>query len=248
MPQFNLKIAGRVGAVNGLFGSTPIFLEKYATEESADFSLTVTPEDLQYEQKMRNLEAGAEGLRPRVSKDPFLERLAILRKFAICLMDYDTLLVHGSAVAVDGVGYIFTAPCGTGKSTHTRLWRQVFGERAVMINDDKPFVRIQSEGVTVCGSPWSGKHGLDINMEVPLGGICLLERGAENRIRPILPEEISELCGNLRWFMEQSQVSVFNSLAEVLFQRVPLWHMTCNMEPTAAAVAYAAMGLREVEK
>lgn len=244
MPDFKLKIAGRVGSVTALFESTPIFLENYVTDEPADFSLTITPDDLKLEQRMRDLEAREEGLRPRVSTKPFLERLVILRKFAVRLMEYDTLLVHGSAVAVDGIGYLFTAPCGTGKSTHTRLWRQVFGDRAVMINDDKPFVRIKSDGVTVCGSPWSGKHGLDTNIEVPLGGICLLDRGTENRIRPILSEEIPSLFRELRWFMEEERVPEFDALAGLLLRRVPLWRLTCNMDPEAAVVSHSAMSVQ----
>jgi serine kinase of HPr protein (carbohydrate metabolism regulator) len=55
---------------------------------------------------------------------------------------YDTFLFHGSAIAVDGVGYLFTAKSGTGKSTHARLWRELLGARAVMVNDDKPLLRV----------------------------------------------------------------------------------------------------------
>ena len=241
MPEFKLKIAGRVGGISARFGSTPIFLERYVTDAEPDFSVTIFPEDLKYEQKMRDLEALEEGLKPRVSTEPFLERLAILRKFAVKLMDYDILLVHGSAVAVDGVGYLFTAPCGTGKSTHTRLWRHLFGDRAVMINDDKPFIRLSGSGVSISGSPWSGKHGLDTNVEVPLGGICLLERGKENTIRPLSAEDRSTVIRELRWYMEPEQVPVFDGLVESLLRQVPAWHMTCNMEPEAAAMSYEAM-------
>lgn len=241
MPEFKLKIAGRVGLVSALFGSTPVFLEDYATEDNADFMISVLPEDLPHEQIMRDLEARAEGLKPRKSTEPFLERLTILRKFALELMRFDTLLVHGSAVAVDGVGYLFTAPCGVGKSTHTRLWRQVFGDRAVMINDDKPFIRMDDAGVTICGSPWNGKHGLDTNVEVPLGGICLLERGRENRIVPLEEEKWPTVIGELRWFMEQEHIPVFDALARKLTQRVPLWRMACNMDPEAAIMSHGAM-------
>ena len=110
-----------------------------------------------------------------------------------------------------------------------------------MINDDKPFIRLDGSTVTVCGAPWSGKHGLDTNTELPLGGICLLERGMENQIRPILPEEIPVLCRNLRWFMEAERVPQFDGLAWELTRRVPLWHLNCNMEPGAAVISQAAM-------
>ena len=156
-------------------------------------------------------------------------------------MNRGILMVHGSAVAVDGVGYIFTAACGTGKSTHTRLWREVFGSRAVMINDDKPFICLDGAAVMVCGAPWSGKHGLDTNTELPLGGVCLLERGKDNRIRPLCPEEIPEMTKNLRWFMEEERVHQFDNLSAELARRVPLWHMHCNMDSGAAVMSHSVM-------
>ncbi len=66
------------------------------------------------------------------------------RKLAESLLEYGVLLFHGSSVAVDGFGYIFAAQSGTGKSTHARLWRELLGERAVMVNDDK--VRCSTRG------------------------------------------------------------------------------------------------------
>lgn len=241
MPQFNLKIAGRVGHVECRFDSTPYYLARYVSRDPAAFAVTVTREDLERERYFRDAEAAEEGFKPRKVTDPFLERLAIQRKFAEDLMHHGTLMVHGSAVALDGVGYVFTARCGTGKSTHTRLWREVFGDRAAMINDDKPFIRLTPGGVTVCGAPWSGKHGLENDLEAPLGGICLLERGNENQIRPLAPEEIPELCRNLRWFMEPERIPQFDALAAELTRRVPLWYLRCNMDPAAALVSQAAM-------
>lgn len=241
MPGFKLKIAGQVGKVTCLFDSTPYYLARYATQDAANFSVSVSREDLDRERRFRDAEAAEEGFKPRVVTEPFLERLAIQRKFAEHLMNCDTLMVHGSAVAVDGVGYIFTARCGTGKSTHTRLWRQVFGDRAVMINDDKPFVRITQDQIWVCGAPWSGKHGLDTNVEVPLGGICILERGAENRIRLALSAEVPFLQKHLQYYMEPERERRFLELAQILTARIPLWHMDCNMDPAAAMMSHAAM-------
>ena len=58
-------------------------------------------------------------------------------EFTIRIADkviYDTILFHGSVIAVDGEGYLFTAKSGTGKSTHARLWRETFGDRAVRVS------------------------------------------------------------------------------------------------------------------
>ncbi len=126
--------------------------------------------------------------------DAYLETLAVYRKIADHLLSYDTLLFHGSVIAVDGEGYLFTAKSGgTGKSTHTRLWREYFGERAVMVNDDKPLLRITDSGVTAYGTPWDGKHRLSTNIAVPLKGICILTRDTTNHIEPAEPHAVYPL-------------------------------------------------------
>ena len=162
MAQFRIEIAGYTGRIDSLFESTRDYCRKYLTEGEPDFSVSVTREDLAFEQEALRQEAQEEGIKIRRFTDPFLERTSIQRKFAEFLFEQRVLMTHGSTVAVDGKAYLFTARCGTGKSTHTRLWRQVFGDRARMVNDDKPFLKLTEEGVLACGSPWSGKHDCPI--------------------------------------------------------------------------------------
>ncbi len=241
--EFSMKIAGAVARVECLFESTPLYFRAYLTEEREDFSVAVTPENLCFEQAQLDEEADREGFRRRVFTDPFLERAAIQRAFGEHLFEKKVLLVHGSAVAVDGRGYLFMARSGTGKSTHTRLWREVFGSRAVMVNDDKPFVALSGETVTIFGSPWSGKHGLDSNIAVPLAGICILERGPENCITPMEPEAaLPRLLQESYRPLDDEKEGAFHTLVEQLAYRVRLWRMECNKKPDAALVAYEAMG------
>ena len=115
-----MKIAGHTACVNALFESTPLYFGAYLTEEAPEFSVTVTREDIAFEQQDLLEEALREGFKPRTFTDPFLERAAIGRRFAEFLLAHRTLWLHGSAVALDGCGYLFTARSGTGKSTHTR--------------------------------------------------------------------------------------------------------------------------------
>lgn len=238
MAAFTIKIAGHTASVNALFDSTRHYCARYLTEEEPEFFITVTREDLQREQTALLEEARREGIRPRVFTDPFLDRAVIQNKLAGQLLSKDILLLHGSAVAVDGQGYLFTADCGTGKSTHTRLWREAFGSRAVMVNDDKPFLKLTGQGVFLCGTPWSGKHGLDTNVTVPLEGICILRRGSENRIWEISPEEA-------RPTLRKQSNAPDSPLVDLLGQTVPLWQMECTREPRAAVVAYQAMSRRD---
>ena len=246
MAEFSIQIAGQVAAVRSLFDSTRDYCRHYLTEKTPDLSITVTRQDLEFEQEFALEEARQEGFRPRIFTDPFLERAAIQRKMADHLFLHDVLLFHGSAVAVDGRGYLFTARSGTGKSTHTRLWCQTFAHRAVMINDDKPFLRISEDGVLVCGAPWSGKHGLDTNITVPLQGICILERGTKDRIRPITAEEALPMlrkqgCPPL----DPGCRDRFEAMTAQLSRLVPLWQMDCTRESAAALTAHRAMSGQE---
>ena len=242
MAEFCIEIAGQAVQVRSLFESTRDYCAQYLTDREAAHFVDVTREDLAHRQELAFEEARQEGLRPRVFTDPFLERETIQAKIAEALLPEKRLLMHGSAVAVDGVGYLFTAPCRTGKSTHTRLWRELFGNRAVIINDDKPFLRLNGDQVLICGSPWGGKHGLQTNITVPLGGICVLERGSENRISRVQPGEVLPLLLHQGGAPEEECLSgLYEDLVKELSDRVPLWRMCCTKEPEAARVAYMAM-------
>ena len=242
MAEFTIEVAGYRFAVSSLFASTRDYCRKYLSEAPPHCCIEVAREDLAFEQEALRQEALEEGIRVRVFGDPFLERTAIQRKIAEFLFDRDIIMTHGSTVAVDGKAYLFTAGCGTGKSTHTRLWRQVFGSRAVMVNDDKPFLKIRTDGILACGSPWSGKHGLDSNITVPLQGICILERGAENGIRRYGPDMAMPMLLHQSYRpLSAEKGPRFEALVGMLTEKTSLWHMTCNMDPAAAEVSYEAM-------
>ena len=240
MTLFRMEIAGFRFQVNALFESTAAYCRDYRTEEEPAFFIDVIRDDLIREQHLLNVEADEEGLKRRKFSDMFLERSVIQRKVAEILLERDILMLHGSTVAVDGQAYLFTASCGTGKSTHTRFWREVFGERAVMVNDDKPFLRIGADGVTAYGSPWTGKHGLGGNVVFPLNGICILKRGPVNSIRKMTPDEARDMLLH-QSFQPEDGTGCVNGLVERMMELVPLWEMECTKDPRAAMIAFEAM-------
>ena len=242
MDPFVMEIAGVSFSVQPIFETTRLYCREYYVERDPEYRIAVKREALAVEQMLLNWEADAEGLKRRKFTDMFLERSYIQRRVAEYLLERDTLMVHGSTVAVDGQAYLFTADCGTGKSTHTRLWREVFGERAVMVNDDKPFLKLTPEGVLAYGSPWTGKHGLGKNVCFPLKGICVLERGASNDIWYVPSDEVVGMLQH-QTFMPEDERGEEKALDMVLrlADRVALWRMRCNRERDAAVTAYEAM-------
>ena len=242
MTRFNMEIAGRIFAVNAMFQSTQTFCGDYLSNAEPDCTVTIFPEDIVSEGTMFEKTYTRQAVTADRLREAYLETIALQRKIAEQLFDADTLLFHGSVVAVDGQAYLFTAKSGTGKSTHTRLWRQVFGDRAVMVNDDKPFLRITEEGITVCGSPWNGKHRLGTNIQVPLKAICFLERGAENSIRQVTPQSLlSILLQQSNRPLQSRLMPKYLELVDKLSAGVALYRMKCIMDPMAAQIAYDAM-------
>lgn len=242
MEAFTIEVAELAVCVKPLFQSTIEYCRPYLTHKSPAFYVDVSWEDLALEQERLAHEAIEEGLKIRTFKEPFLERSVIQQRVADYLVTRNTLMLHGSTVAVDGMAYLFTAQCGTGKSTHTGLWRKLFGDRAIMVNDDKPFLKITSDGVFAFGSPWSGKHGLANNICVPLKGICLIHRGKENVIARVDAAHLIDMLYKQAHMPEDVTLAQKTiSLVDTLAQMVPLWEMNCNQELDAAKVAYCAM-------
>ncbi len=176
----------------------------------------------------------------------YLESVAVYRKLARRLLEDGILLFHGSAIAVDGMGYVFAAKSGTGKSTHARLWRQFLGDRAVMVNDDKPLLKIGPGGVTVYGTPWDGNHRLSSNIAVPLRAVCLLERAERNSIRPISPREAWPALLTQSYRPDApDELAKTLPLVDGLAHGARLYRLGCNMEPEAARLAFETMSKGE---
>ncbi len=214
----------------------------YVSEKEPEFSIALSPEDVEKEGEKARQEDLLEGITPRKYGNGELEFTAVYRKLTDWLISYGIMLMHGSVIAVDGQAYLFTAKSGTGKSTHTRLWREYFGNRAVMVNDDKPLLALKGESVIAYGTPWNGKHRLGCNMTAPLKALCILERGEENRVEKITPLEAYPLLlqqSNRSLGAEKMLMTL--DLLEKIMARVPVYRLKCNMEPEAAKIAYEGM-------
>lgn len=233
-----LRLADLDIDANIIFEQTVRYLEEYLTEASgeADFSVSVTRETIKAER-----EKCAENQSPQFS-DPYLETLALYRQIAEAMPRFGTILMHGSVLAVDGEGYMFTAKSGTGKSTHTRLWREAFGERVTMINDDKPLLKLTEEGIRVFGTPWDGKHRLSTNTSVPLKGIAYLTRDEHNWIRKIDPIEMLPILIQQIYRPETPEsLSSTMKVVDELMKQVDFYKLGVNMDKEAAYVAFAGM-------
>lgn len=230
------RLAERNIDITSLYGDVHRICADYRVDGEPDFAVEITQADIDYERSRATVAAD----------DGYLETLAVYRKIAERMPAYGTMLMHGSCVSVDGAAYLFTAKSGTGKSTHTRSWREMLGERAVMVNDDKPLVRVSDGGAVVFGTPWDGKHHLSSNIRVPLRAVCVLERAEENSIRAAEAREVYPLL--LQQVYRPADTVMLQRTLELidkLIVSVGLWRLGCNMEPDAARISYEAMKRKE---
>lgn len=178
---------------------------------------------------------------PEIS-DELGEYLATGMDFYKKLIFFNGLMLHASAVVVDGWAYLFSADPGTGKSTHTKMWQEEFGKRAYILNDDKPALRLENGRWMAYGTPWSGKHDISVNVGVPVAGIAMLQRGEVNQIERW--QGIEALHAVMKQINRPKERIYRIKLLENLDQlicKVPVWKLSCNMEHYAVKVSYEAM-------
>ena len=226
--EFTVCLAGKNIAVTSIFDEVYDLCRNYLTDASPDIAVKVTPEDIVYEKRLNIRESEIEGIQVVDYKDSYLETLAVYRKIATKMLDFDTFLMHGAVVAVGEKAWLFTAPSGTGKTTHINLWlKNITG--SYVVNGDKPLIHIGDE-CTVYGTPWAGKEGMNRNIGIRLCGIVILNRGDENHIEKVPMTQI------LPVLIQQSyrpktrlELEKTLSLLSRLGRKIPMYQLYCNM-------------------
>jgi hypothetical protein len=219
--------------------------------QKPDISVRIRQEDLDEEWKIIQEDAKRFHVQPVIHSAAESEWICIYEKICEQLVDYNVLMYHGSCLSMDGKGYLFTAMSGTGKSTHARMWRETFGDRVVMINDDKPLVRVGEDGsVFAYGTPWCGKHHLNTNTSVPLRAIISLNRGTTNRIEKIPRKEAySHLLRKGIFYPKESEKRLkVAKLLDMMNQHLDYYECWCDISHEAARVIYQGLTKSETEE
>lgn len=227
--KFNMELAGYVFSVEHYYPYVQQLCRDYMCAEDGE-PVCVTREDIKKEQR----DGGN-------FPDAYLESLALYRKLCTCLLNKDIILFHCSALAVDGKAFLFTAPSGTGKSTQAGLWRDYFGNRVTMINDDKPLIYAGEDELTVYGTPYGGKDGLQTNTCAPVSGIVVLRQANENVIRRLTVKEAYPLLLNqtYRGFGPDGLIRTMDLVERLT--RVPVYELGCTISQEAVQMAYRAL-------
>lgn len=157
------------------------------------------------------------------------------------LLKYDGMMLHASAVKFDGKAYLFSGPCGIGKTTHTRLWKKNF-PGAEVINDDKPALRLIDGMWIAYGTPWCGKDSINKNDSAPIAGICFLKKGDKNEIRKLEPiESIPLFIGQTVRSLGPKGMNKMLELLDDILRKVPVYELTSIADKDAAMLSKEVM-------
>lgn len=199
---------------------------EYITDRTAEFEISVTEREISEED---------ENGYPR----GYLESLAIYRKIAERIINYNGFLLHGVVAEVEGTGVAFLALSGVGKTTHAALWEKMLSDNFVIINGDKPLIRFINNSFYAYGTPWQGKEGFGINSKTELKKLCFIERAEKNECVKLQKKEVLKRL--LPQLYRPADVAGYLKMIDHLddfIDKLEFYLVKCNMDISAAKTAY----------
>lgn len=177
------------------------------------------------------------------SIDLSILRFGLWVMFGIVVAPLRGIAIHSSTIECDGRCSLFLGESGTGKSTHTRLWREnIPGAR--LLNDDSPIIRMVNGEVRVYGSPWSGKTPCYINRNFPIAGFVRLTQAPHNKIKRLSPlvaiGALLPSCPHLFAEDETLQDELCKTLSEVI-ATTSVYSLECLPNADAAQLSHATL-------
>lgn len=167
-------------------------------------------------------------------------------KFYFELIKRGGMMLHSSAVALNGKAYLFSGDSGAGKSTHAGLWLKSFGG-AYILNDDKPALTMGETGFLASGTPWSGKHDLSRDETLPVQAIAFIEQAAENSIERLSPMDAAvRLIPQTVRHISRERMKELLDTVDRLISSVPIYRLRCRPDEEAALLSYSVMKNSEV--
>lgn len=215
------------------------------TDARPDIVAQASPEEIEREEAQMQEKEGA----PSRGFAGVCESICIYRHIARELTAFDAFVMHCAALELDGQAYVFAAKSGVGKTTHTRLWLEHFGERARYINGDKPIMRWFDGKLYACGTPWMGKEGYGCREKAPVRAFCFLEQARSNHIHQAKDEEVvNRLFHQVLLPENGTDAALFMGMMDKMIRTIPFYILKCTISGDAVKLAYKAMkGQQDLE-
>lgn len=235
--MFTVKIADLIIAIDNKYDYVESLCAQYKCDATyIDFTVYATEKEIENE---RNIGYTS-------SNDAYLESICIYRNIAIQLPKYDAFVMHCAAIEYNGNAFCFAAKSGTGKTTHIKLWRKVYGKKIKIINGDKPIFRLKNNSLFVYGTPWSGKENYNRNASAPLKSICFIQQASENSIIKLAQHQALNRILYQVYFPDDSDLTLKTiDLVGKLLEQASLWQLNCNISEEAAMLSFKSMTTKD---
>ncbi len=177
------------------------------------------------------------------SRDISILRFGLWVMYGVVIAPLRGIAIHSSTIECSGRCSLFLGESGTGKSTHTRLWREnITGAR--LLNDDSPIIRMVDGHARVYGSPWSGKTPCYINRDFPIAGFVRLSQAPHNKIKRLNPlvaiGALLPSCPHIFANDDSLQDELCKTLSEVI-STTPVYALECLPNAAAAELSHATL-------
>ena len=228
--QFNVQYSFTYEDILGEFGATEdgFFMKQTPTNDDPLYMWTSAQNDVV-------LMGGNFSIR--------LLRFALWIGYGLMTASKGTIAIHSSCIVSEDKAVIFLGESGTGKSTHTRLWRENI-PGAFLLNDDSPIIRVIDGTAWVYGSPWSGKTPCYKQERYPLAACVRLSQAPYNKIHklhvikgyaalhPSCPPEFA---------YDERIYSHISATLGSLLKSVPVYHLECLPDAAAAQLSHSTI-------
>ncbi len=169
-----------------------------------------------------------------------LLRFACWIAYGVATAPFKTVAIHASTIVCQSKAILFLGESGTGKSTHTRLWRENI-QGAVLLNDDSPILRIIDGESWIYGSPWSGKTPCYKNESYPLAACVRLSQAPYNQIKRLSVAQgygaLHPSCPPDFAYSDELYDYISDTLSSLL-SVVPVYHLACLPDADAAHLSH----------
>lgn len=151
--------------------------------------------------------------------------------------------IHSASFLYKDRAWLFSAVSGTGKSTHTNLWKELYEDEISLLNGDLNLIGFHDNTPVVYGIPWCGTSEIFTTKKYPLGGIILLRRNPSDQIEQ-LPEHQKQLLICQRFISPNWTADMLKEqldFAGSLLPRITCFRLWCTKEFSAARLCRSAI-------
>ena len=236
--MFTIKIADIYVKIDNKYS----FIERQCAEyivniEKCDLFISVSEEELEQEKSVATQEFSP----------GYIESICCYRKISLEITKFDIFLMHAAVVAVDNEAYAFSAKSGTGKTTHTRLWKELLKDKMYYVNGDKPLIRLIDGIPYAYGTPWCGKEAFQTNTKARLKALCCVERGEHNSITELPKQNVLvRVIHQILIPDNEEQASKTFELLDQTINNIDTYVLKCNMDLDAAKLSYSTMSKKTI--